>query len=140
MPLNSFTMRLRNLYSAAYRISHMTAAFLNGFYLPLILGAFLLGLVVGIASDYLWRKMGISKYEGKLEVFEHYHWGLASLILMKTLLNSNILFTSFLGLGALFILAELTQEHPFALKSSHQLSSTMIGIILCIFLVITWIS
>jgi len=133
-------MYLYDFYSDTYRIDHMTVAFLSGFDLPVLLGAFLTGLAVGIALDYLWRKVGISKYEGKLEVFEHYHWGLVSLTLMKTLLNLNGLFTSFLGVGVFFILAEMTQEHPFALKSNHQLSSTMIGTILCIFLTITWIS
>jgi hypothetical protein len=133
-------MNLYYFYSATYKVDRMIVAFLSSFDLPFSLGAFLIGLAVGVALDYLWRKLGIGKHEGRFEVFEHYHWGLLSLILMKTLLNLSAFFTSFLGIGAFFIFAEIVQEHPFALKSSHQLSSTMIGAILCVFLAITWIS
>jgi len=101
---------------------------------------FFLGLIVGVALDYLWRKTGVSKYEKGLEVFEHYHWGLAFLILMRILLNISGIFLSLAGIGISFILAEITQKHPFALKSKHELPSTIIGSILFILLIFTLIS
>lgn len=33
---------------------------------------FFLGLVVGVALDYLWRKTGMSKHERRLKMFEHF--------------------------------------------------------------------
>ncbi len=86
--------------------------------------------------DFLWWKTGISKYEKRIEVFEHYHWGITLLVFLKILLKLNEVFLSFAGTGIAFILAEITQEHPFALKSDHQLSSTIIGVILFILMVL----
>jgi hypothetical protein len=96
---------------------------------------FFLGVLAGAALDFLWWKTGISKYEERIEVFEHYHWGLTLLIFMKTLLKFNEAFLFLAGTGIAFILAEITQDHPFALKSDHQLASSMIGITLLILVV-----
>lgn len=101
---------------------------------------FFLGLIVGVTLDYLWRKTGVSKYEKGLEVFEHYHWGLAFLILIRTLLKFSGIFLSLAGVGISFILSEITQKHPFALKSKHELPSTIIGFILFILLIFSLIS
>ena len=95
--------------------------------------------MVGVALDYLWRKTGVSKYEKGLEVFEHYHWGLAFLILMRILVKLSGIFLSLAGIGISFILAEITQKHPFALKSKHVLPSTIIGSTLFILLIFTLI-
>ena len=117
----------------------MIEFFLAGFELGIWLLWFLLGVTVGVALDYLWWKTGVGKYEKRLEMFEHYHWGLILLILMRTLISFNAIFLSFSGMGTSFILAEITQQHPFALKSNHQLSSTIIGAILSVFTVFTWV-
>ena len=109
--------------------------FLNGLELRLSFSWFILGVLAGVALDFLWWKTGINKYEERIEVFEHYHWGLTLLILMKILLKFNEAFLFLAGTGIAFILAEITQDHPFALKSDHQLSSGMIGIALLILVV-----
>ena len=109
--------------------------FLNGLELVPSFCWFFLGVLAGIALDFLWWKTGINKYEERIEVFEHYHWGLALLIFMKTLLKFNKASLFLAGTGIAFILAEITQDHPFALKSDHQLASGMIGIALLILVV-----
>ena len=93
---------------------------------------------MGVASDLLWWRMRtrIDKYEKRLEVFEHYHWGIILMIFMKILLKFGEVFISFAGAGVALILAEITQDHPFALRSNHQFSSTIIGISLIVLLVL----
>lgn len=98
---------------------------------------FFLGLMVGVTLDFLWRKTGIGKHERGLEVFEHYHWGLTLLILMRILLKFSGAFLSLAGIGVIFILAEIFQKHPFAFKSNHELPSTIIGVILFFLLILT---
>ncbi len=123
-------------YSLSHNIRDMMKAYLFGAELTLSLLGVLVGLLIGVALDYLWRKTGVSKYEGSLEVFEHYHWGLVLLILVETLTELNNVFPFLVGIATLFILAEVTQKHPFAIKSDHQLSSTVIGIILSILMIL----
>lgn len=123
-------------YSVAHNIRAMMNTYLISAELSLSLLGVLMGLLMGVTLDYLWRKTGVSKYERRLEVFEHYHWGLALLILVETLAELNNVFPFFVGIGTLFILAEITQEHPFAIKSDHQLSSTVIGAILSILMIL----
>jgi len=101
------------------------------------LGWFFLGLAVGILFDLLWRRTGISKYEGKVEMLEHYHWGLILLILARIV---KILSATFAGMGLYLVFAELTQRHPFATESNHELSSTIIGLILAILLILAYVT
>ncbi len=96
---------------------------------------FMLGLVLGAALDYPWRKTGVNKYERKLEALEHYHWGLVSLIVAK-LFNFGAIYA---GVGLYLIPVELTQKHPFAIKSNHDLPSTVIGLILVAILIFAFI-
>ena len=110
--------------------------FLNGLELAISFGWFILGVLAGVALDFLWWKTGISKYEERIEVFEHYHWGLTLLIFMKKMLKFNGASLFLAGMGIAFILAEITQDHPFAFKSDHQLASSMIGITLLILVVL----
>ena len=124
-----------NFYSVAHNMLLTMKLFLNGLELAPSFCWFFLGVLAGVAVDFLWWKTGISKYEKRIELFEHYHWGLTLLIFMKTLLKFNEAFLFLAGTGIAFILAEITQDHPFALKSDHQLSSTMIGIALLILVV-----
>ena len=123
-------------YSVAYNMLLTMKAFLDGLEVAPSLCWFFLGVLVGIASDLLWWRTGISKHEKKIEMFEHYHWGLTLLILTKSLLKFNEASLSFGGTGIAFIVAEITQEHPFALESNHQLSSTIIGVTLLILMVL----
>ena len=124
-----------NFYSVAHNMLLTMKLFLNGLELASSFCWFFLGILAGVAVDFLWWKTGISKYEKRIELFEHYHWGLTLLIFMKTLLKFNEAFLFLAGTGIAFILAEITQDHPFALKSDHQLSSGMIGIALLILVV-----
>ena len=96
---------------------------------------FLVGISIGFTFDFLWWRTGISKYERRIELFEHYHWGMVLLIFMKILLASSEIFLTFAGTGLALILAEITQKHPFAIKSAHPLSSSIIGAILFILMV-----
>jgi len=100
---------------------------------------FFLGLLVGVALDYFWWISGMSKHERRLEIFEHYHWGLTFLILMRMFIKLEEAFYSFAGIGFSLILAETTQKHPFAIKSSHDLPSTIIGFILIFLLISTYL-
>jgi len=110
--------------------------FLDGMEVAPSLFWFFLGVFVGIAMDFLWWRTGISKNEKSIEMFEHYHWGLTLLIVTKSLLKFNEASLSLGGTGVAFIVAEITQEHPFALRSDHQLSSTIIGVTLLILMVL----
>lgn len=110
-------------------------ASLSGLELMLLFVWFIVGILVGIAFDILWWKTGMNKYERSVEFFEHYHWGMVLLILMKILLAVSDVFSSFAGTSIVLILVEATQEHPFALKSNHQLSSTAIGAFLFVLVV-----
>lgn len=102
--------------------------------IPLLL-RFLLGLVLGAALDYPWRKTGVNKYERRLKALEHYHWGLVFLIVAK-LFDFALVYA---GVGLYLILVELTQKHPFAVRSNHSLPSTIVGLILAVILIVTFI-
>jgi hypothetical protein len=104
-----------------------------------LLGSLLIGLAVGVAIDHLWTKTSINKYERRLEVLEHYHWGLVVLMLTKMLQIFSKLTFSFAGLASIFILLEVVQEHPFAVGSDHQVSSTIVGILLLAVLLLIWV-
>ena len=110
--------------------------FLDGIEVAPSLCWFFVGASVGIASDFLWWRTGISKHEKRIEMFEHYHWGLTLLILTKSLLKFSEVLLSFGGTGTAFIVAEITQEHPFAFGSDHQLSSTIIGVTLLVLMIL----
>jgi hypothetical protein len=97
-----------------------------------------IGVLAGIASDLIWRRTGINKYERRIESLEHYHWGLVLLILLRFLLASSDAFISLVGTSVTLILSEITHEHPFALKSNHQFSSAAIGAILTVSTVLIW--
>ncbi|UCH31732.1 MAG: hypothetical protein JSV05_09645 [Candidatus Bathyarchaeota archaeon] len=105
---------------------------LNGVGILSVFVWLIVGVFLGIIFDFLWWRTGISKYERRIELFEHYHWGMVLLILVKIFLASSEIFFAFAGTGISLILAEVTQEHPFAIRSSHPLSSTLIGAILFI--------
>lgn len=66
-----------------------------------------------------------------MEAHEHYHVGL-ELGIIGIILTSPI----FIGLMVSFILAEWSQDHKFALGSSHFKLSTIIGISLFIVVVV----
>ena len=123
-------------YSVAYNMLFTMKTFLDGLEVGLSLCWFFLGVLVGIALDFFWWRTGISKHEKRIEMFEHYHWGLTLLIFTKSLLKFNEVSLFFGGTGIAFIVAEITQEHPFALRSDHQLSSTIIGVTLFILMVL----
>ena len=99
---------------------------------------FFLGSLVGVASDFLWwrARTRIDKYEKRLEVF-----GTLSLGDHSPCVHEN---TSEVWRGVPFvcrrgmalILAEITQDHPFAIRSNPQFLSTIIGISLVIVLVL----
>ncbi len=104
-----------------------------------LLGSFLIGLGVGAAIDHLWTKTSINKYERRLEALEHYHWGLVVLMLTKMVQTFGKLAFSSAGLASIFILLEVVQEHPFAFQSDHQVSSTVVGILLLTVLLFIWV-
>jgi hypothetical protein len=104
-----------------------------------LLGSFLMGLAIGVAIDQLWTKTSINKYERRLELLEHYHWGLVILMLARLLHTFSKLTLSGAGLASIFILLEVVQEHPFAFRSDHQVSSTIVGILLLAVLMLVWV-
>lgn len=102
--------------------------------------SFLIGLAVGVAIDLLWTRTSLNKYERRLEVLEHYHWGLVALMLTRVLQTFVKLTYALAGLASIFILLEVMQEHPFAFRSDHQMSSTSVGISLICILCLLWIT
>jgi len=83
--------------------------------------------------DFIWY--GFSKTELGLEVLEHYHWALLALIFSKFLPLECVLRT----LGIYLLISEMLQTHPFAIKSTHFWPSTIIGIVLALSLVLTYV-
>lgn len=117
----------------------MVEAFRNTLELGSLLIGLCIGLLAGLILDFLWWRLGGNKYEKRLEVFEHYHWGMLSLIVLKMLLRFHNAFLFFAGTGICLIVAEFTQDHPFALRSNHQIASTIIGIAFVVVMVLTWV-
>ena len=91
--------------------------------------------MIGLVMDTIWWRINYSKYEKGLEAHEHYHIGL-ELGIIGIILHQEI----FTGLMVAFVLAEWSQDHPFALKSGHFKESTIIGIILFTILIISSLS
>ena len=118
----------------------MVEAFGNNLEMGSLLMWLCIGLLAGLILDFLWWRLGVSKYEKRLEVFEHYHWGMLSLIVLKMLLGFHNAFLFFAGTGICLIVAEFAQDHPFALRSNHEVSSTIIGIAFVVVMVLTWVS
>ena len=105
-----------------------------------LISSFLTGLGVGVAIDLLWTRTSINKYERRLEVLEHYHWGLVALMLTRVLQVYIRLTLALAGLASIFILLEIVQDHPFAFRSDHQISSTGTGVLLICILCLIWIT
>lgn len=109
---------------------------------------FCVGAFVTMIIDTLWWKIDYKKAERGLEVLEHYHIGIALLI---GAVVTNLFYQPaswFLGgMGLLFVFAEWHQSveiagkkvipgKPFAYGSKHFKGSSIIGIILAVFLLI----
>jgi hypothetical protein len=88
-----------------------------------MLEQFILGVLIGIFIDALWWRSGIKKYEKGHEVWEHYHFGLI-IGIFGIILSQPIL----LGIMIILVLKESSQDHPFAIKSTHFLVSTIMGV------------
>ncbi len=129
-----------NSYTRWPNLICMVEAFGSNLELGSLLIGLCIGLLAGLILDFLWWRLGGNKYEKRLEVFEHYHWGMLSLIILKMLLRVHSAFLFFAGTGICLIVAEFTQDHPFALRSNHESSSTIIGIALVVVMVLTWAS
>ena len=130
--------------SFPYSLCHRTIRYLQrqktG---PLLLLIFdLIALGVGatwaVLIDQIWFKIDYKKAEKGLEVLDHYHHGIALLIIASVF--NHFVPSSFslfvLGFGLVFIIAEAKQGNPFAYGSSHFRATSAIGIILCITLII----
>jgi len=115
-------------------------------FIPFVFGAFLVMWI-----DIFWWKIDYKKAEKGLEWHEHYHVGLELIIIGIFTSIYHDAFSSFLyGAGFLFMAAEWRQAieikgkkvipgHPFAYESSHFKSSTVIGIVLTAFLIISYV-
>jgi len=100
--------------------------------------SFLGGLAIGFGLDFLWSHTAISKYEKHLEALEHYHWGLILLTLVRTSFGSIEISLPFAGIGVTLIITEARQNHPFAFRSTHQIPSTVIGLVLAFLVALAW--
>ena len=103
------------------------------------------GLFSAFTIDIIWwTQKSFSKIERGFESHEHYHIALELVIVYLMLDYIFAIQLDILGAMALgFLVAEWTQSkeilgkkvvpgHPFAYGSTHFISSTIIGIILCI--------
>ena len=91
---------------------------------------FCIGLLIGIMIDFVWWNINYSKYEKGFEALEHYHFGI--ILGVFGILFNQILF---FGIMIMLILKESDQSHPFAIRSGHFKSSSIIGITTFIFLI-----
>ena len=77
------------------------------------------GFLLGSVLDVIYSKFGFDKYKWRLEILEHFHWGM---ILIATQIPFCI------GVGIALIVGERFQDHPFSLGSGHERLSLAIGI------------
>ena len=77
----------------------------------------------------------LAKLEGNsIAIFEHYHWGLMSLIAGRYVKKA----TPYLdGLGAGLIVAECAQAEPFGINKPTFGTSTTLGLVLTIILALS---
>jgi hypothetical protein len=113
--------------------------------------AFILGALVTCVVDTFWWEIDYKKAEKGLEWHEHYHVGLELVIVGMIIALFNEFAAAILyGAGLLFILAEWRQVveikgnkvipgHPFAYGSSHFKISSIVGGILVVLSVITYL-
>jgi len=112
---------------------------------------FILGAFVVMLVDTFWWHIDYKKVEKGLEWHEHYHVGIELMILAVITTPFIPELSSFLyGSGFLFIAAEWRQAvevigpkvkagHPFAFGSTHFTSSTIVGVILTVIAISSYI-
>jgi len=103
---------------------------------------FCIGAIFAIIIDTIWWKVNYKRIEKGVEVLEHYHMGLALLIIGILASIYYIPVSAMLiGMGLFFVVGEWHQSveiknkkvvpgHPFAYGSAHFKKSSVIGIIL----------
>jgi hypothetical protein len=101
----------------------------------MMLEQFVFGVLIGIFIDVLWWRAGIQKYEKGHEMWEHYHFGLIIGIFGVMLVQPVLL-----GIMVILVLKESSQKHPFAIKSSHFISSTILGVSMAIVYIVVVVS
>ncbi len=110
------------------------------------------GLFIGLIIDILWWKVPSLQKADKFEAHEHYHISLEFGILFMMVYSFTQAQESFiiLGMAIAFLLGEWDQlkeivgvkvkpGHPFAMGSSHFKASTIIGLILAVITVFTYL-
>ncbi|MBU7005033.1 MAG: hypothetical protein HXS50_05660 [Theionarchaea archaeon] len=104
---------------------------------------FVAGLAVGLVLDVMWSRTPGTSEDGtlnarwdRLHVLEHYHFGIVCM--MVWLLEHH---DWLLGLAAALFIAEWTgdRSHPFGVGKSHFVSSTIVGLILTVALVLLYL-
>jgi|APSaa5957512535_1039671.scaffolds.fasta_scaffold13335_4 hypothetical protein len=100
--------------------------------MELLLSAFL-GFIGITILDRRWFDSDHKKIEKGYEVIEHYHWGIG-LIAIGIIIITYLPYVAYLifGAGMGLVYHEAKQKNYFAHKSTHFLSSTIIGVVLCI--------
>lgn len=90
--------------------------------------------------DRIWFAIDYKKVEKGLEVLEHYHYGIV-LMTISFIFIDLIPFMAFilLGMGASFIYHESKQKNYFAHKSTHFKGSLLIGLILSVISISSYI-
>lgn len=96
-----------------------------------------LGFILVTILDRRWFDIDHRSIENGYEVIEHYHFGIG-LITIGIILNSititylpHVAYLTF-GAGMGLVYHEAKQKNYFAHKSTHFLSSTIIGVVLCV--------
>lgn len=109
---------------------------------------FCIGGIITMLIDVVWWRIDYKKAEKGMEILEHYHMGIA-LFIAAVVIHSFYTPMSWLmaGMGFMFVFAEWHQTieiagkkvvpgKPFAYGSKHFKQSSIIGIILAVFLLI----
>ena len=100
--------------------------------MELFLSAFL-GFILVTILDRRWFDIDHKRIEKGYEVIEHYHFGITLIgIGLFTFAFYPIISYTLFGAGMGLVYNEAKQKNYFAHKSIHFISSTIIGIILCI--------
>ena len=103
---------------------------------------FVIGVGSSLGATVVWELLPVhTQYKlaqlagNPLAFVEHYHFGLASLILAKHTKGAK---PYLVGLGAGLIVAEATQENPFAIGKPTFGASTALGIALTAILALSF--
>lgn len=89
-----------------------------------------IGILLVTILGQLWLKKIEYKKTGKIQILEHYHFGIMLVAVGVLFHEVGIVMHALIGSGFAFFYQEAKQNHLFAYGSTHFKKSTVIGILL----------